>query len=127
MQTVNFVERWGGGYLIRSWLDVIVEHWPRLVAGETFAVPEWLVPHPAIEGFQRIAGLPAGQVDDWALSYSDKSRVHVHVLADGSYRVHRDAHDPNSGVGEWILHALTETPLGPSLGLGALVAVASKS
>ncbi len=39
-----------------------------------------------------------GHVYDWVLPLSDGSRIHVHVMPDGSLRAHRDRYDPNAGV-----------------------------
>lgn len=68
---------------------------------------------------------PAGQVADRACSLGDGTRLHAHVMPDGTVRVHRDEHDPRAGMTSLVKHVLLETTGGQLLlgaGLGALAA-----
>lgn len=88
--------------------------------------PGWLPP-PAVAGFARIeVASPEGQVADWGLSFDDGSRVHIHEYADGRRVVHRDQHDPANGFWSTVSHLLSETWVGPVLGV-VLVGVALKA
>jgi len=101
-------------------------HWPtndggRLGAGEKIESP--LRKHPSKFGFRRLwLAEQVGQVEDWALSMSDGSRLHVWLMRDGRWIMHRDAIDPARGPIEAVAHLVTESRIGKVLVLAALVA-----
>jgi len=95
-----------------DWSSWIGSSWPCLVTGGKIEVPPDL-PHPASVGFQFVGtAMPNGQVADWALSFSDGIRVHLHEFADGRIVAHRDRYDPARGILDAIRHLFLETPLG---------------
>jgi len=108
-------------------------YWSALCAGKKIQIP--FRQHPATLGFQRIALAEyVGQVENWALSLQDGSRLHLWLLADGRWVMHRDPTDPARGPVHAALHLLTETRVGPVLllglavvGVGSLIAVASRA
>jgi hypothetical protein len=110
-----------------AWLPWIQENWRALTDGGKLDAPTWLSPMPQ-SGFtpQQFAS-PEGQIADWTLSMSDRSRVHVHVLSDGRRVVHRDKHDPDQGIGDMVAHLTFETPYVALGGLALLVVAAAKS
>src|SRR5687767_7092643 len=98
----------------------LTPHWGRLCAGEKI---EFTFPvHPANLGFRRITlAEQVGQVEDWALSMRDRSRLHLWLTRDGRWIMHRDAVDPARGPVEAIAHAVTESSVGKFLLFTALV------
>ncbi len=92
-----------------QWQNWMSAAWPQLVAGERLLAPTYLA-HPQWSGFEKTElAEPAGQIDDWVVSMTDGSRVHVHENADGSMVVHRDAVDPSRGLIEAFVHTVTES------------------
>lgn len=109
------------------WKQWIQQNWSRLKSGEHLKTPSWF-PHPKTQGFYRVeVSTPKGQVADWALSYNDKSRIHVREFEDGRFVVHRDRHDPKRGVEGTISHLLTETFVGPAALLTLVLVAANNS
>jgi hypothetical protein len=108
-----------------DWDGWIRFNWSALVSGRKIEVPPTLGPlHHA--GFsQTKMASSEGQVSDWALSLSDRSRLHVHVYADGRRIVHRDQHDPALGPFDMIAHLVKETPIGLLAAVGGALWVAS--
>jgi hypothetical protein len=105
--------------LTYTWSDFISDNAHSLTNGAWVRVPAGL-PHPEMAGFHLLdLAEPNGQVDDWALSLRDGSRIHIHVHADGSMVAHRDQWDPGSGVGAALKHFFLETRVGPLVGLAA--------
>lgn len=93
--------------------------WNRLRAGEkikfTFRA------HPRAYGFQKIVlADQVGQREDWALSLPDGSRLHLWLMPDGRWIMHRDAIDPARGPVHAVAHAATESSFG-QFALGALL------
>ncbi len=110
-----------------SWHDWISLNWGGLVAGAKIEVPNALGPL-AQGGFLTTPNAsPEGQVADWALAMSDRSRIHVHVYRDGRRFAHRDKHDPDRGIGDKIAHLATETPLGVLALIGGTLLLATSS
>ena len=106
----------------------LTDHWNRLCGGEKVEFRFHI--HPQVLGFRRI-GLAeqVGQLEDWALSLSDGSRLHLWRMPDGRWVMHRDAVDPTRGPIQALVHAVTESNVGKFvlfsavvLGVGALVA-----
>ena len=96
------------------WRPWLAAQWPALSQGNTvvLAAPYYL-PHPEAAGFHReLVVEPAGQREDWVKPLADGSRIHVHVMEDGSRHVHRDKHDPGRGVLSALKHFFTETKTG---------------
>ena len=114
-----------------AWAEWLAPRWPELVNGAHLEVaPE--LPHPAKDAWpwERIPiAEPHGQIDDWALSLSDGSRLHVHVFEDRT-TVHRDAIDPAGGPLAALRHYVNEGRTAPAvMGAGlvaATVAIARK-
>lgn len=95
-----------------SWNQMLQIAWPQLTRKGRVCVPAGL-PHPSVSGFsQPWMSEPSGQVADWTYSLGDGSRVHAHEYADGSIVLHRDALDPNQGIGRALGHIVCETTLG---------------
>jgi hypothetical protein len=68
---------------------------------------------------------PHGQIQDWALSLADGSRLHVHVRGNGTKYIHRDATDPSISPFHAAWHVATETSAGPIvIGIAAFAAAA---
>jgi len=102
----------------RVWLDTVL---PQLGAGQRVTAPAYL-PHPRECGFTRLEiAEPAGQVDDYACSSTDGSRIHVHVFADGRLVVHRDRFDPDASPLHAAQHVMSETSFGPLLVASGIV------
>jgi hypothetical protein len=101
------------------------DNWEALTAGHV-PVPTWL-PHPSQAGFRRLQfSTPSGQVADWGLSLTDRSRIHVHQHADGRLVAHRDKYDPDAGLGSLLAHVFTETGIGKlALVVGVVMAAGS--
>jgi hypothetical protein len=98
----------------------LIPHWERLVAGERIELVFHL--HPEALGFKRLAiAEPNGQVQDWAMSLSDGSRLHLWYMPDGRWIMHRDAVDPDRGPLHAAVHVATATRVGKALLLGAAV------
>lgn len=99
----------------------LTPHWGRLCAGEKIAFT-FRRHHPQALGFRRITlAEQVGQLEDWALSMDDGSRLHLWLMRDGRWIMHRDAIDPARGPVAAIVHAATESSLGKVLLFAALV------
>ena len=95
-----------------SWSGWIRQNFRRLRAGAKVRVPHWL-PHPHHAGFKQLElAEDHGQIDDYAKSLSDGSRIHVHVHRDGTMVAHRDKYDPDHSPGRAVAHVLFETVAG---------------
>lgn len=94
--------------------------WDRLRAGEKI---EFTFPvHPQAFGFSRITlAEQVGQAEDWALSMSDGSRLHLWLMPAGRWIMHRDAVDPARGPIQAVVHAVTESNAGKFFLFAALV------
>jgi hypothetical protein len=68
----------------------------------------------------RLSALP---VEDWALSLEDEGRLHLWLMPDGRWIMHRDFTDPARGPIHGLVHLMTETRIGPTLVLLGAVAV----
>lgn len=102
-----------------SWIDWIRQKWSQLEEGDKLRAPVSLG-HPKHEGFERLSlAMPRGQRADWALPYSDGSRIHVREFDDGRFIVHRDKYDPQRRLDYTFAHLMYETPAG----LAAIAAV----
>jgi hypothetical protein len=102
------------------WDAWIARAWSLLRDGHTLRVPSEL-PHPSTAGFERAAfAEPAGQTQDWVVSMSDRSRLHVHVMGNGTKFIHRDATDPSISPAHAVWHVATETRTGPIV-IGAAI------
>ncbi|HEU4732396.1 MAG TPA: hypothetical protein VFT22_31090 [Kofleriaceae bacterium] len=109
--------------MLNMWMQWIRVNWRELCAGKWLRVPQAWLAHPQfVEGFERVVGWPKNQTCDWGLSLVDGSRLHVQCYRapDGTpmLYVHRDKWDPKVSP---AMHLLFETPVGPMLGLAALV------
>ena len=104
------------------WLDPL---WPKLRAGEKLDVA--FAVHPQHLGFRRLAFAEGhGQLEDWAMSLPDGSRLHLWHMPDGCWILHRDTIDPARSPLHAALHVATATKLGRTVLLGAaLVGIAS--
>lgn len=106
------------------WTEWIQLNWPDLVSGKKLEAPPWL-PHPSFLGFTRLeVATPMGQISDWALPYTDGSRVHAQEYQDGRWVVHRDRYDPAQGFGNMLTHLMTETFVGPLALVVGVIALA---
>lgn len=108
-----------------SWKALINAKWPALVAGQKVWINVHPNAHPKFDlTFRANVGWPDGQSCDYTISYDDGSRIHAQCYGylNGWLRIrlHRDRYDPDRSFGNFLLHGLTETPVGP-LVLGALV------
>lgn len=92
-----------------TWLDWARDNWPALARGAELRVAPGRLAHPSLEGFRppRLARR-RGQVSDWVLPLRDGSRLHVHELAGGTMRAHRDRHDPGCGTVPALAHVAFE-------------------
>ena len=109
------------------WQNWISTNWSVLATGQKLRAPVWL-PHPRYSGLERTSlAEPVGQVEDWAISCSDGSRIHVHEYNDGSMFVHRDETDPQRGPVEAVWHWLTESTSGKVALTAAGIIVAAKA
>lgn len=98
------------------WNAFITSNWDRLAAGQKVNVPAGLV-HPRAGGFEALDfAEPVGQARDWAYSWSDGSRLHIHEHADGRMVAHRDRYDPKQGIVSAVMHIATETTTGLVVG-----------
>jgi hypothetical protein len=110
----------------------LTQYWQPLCAGEKITLA--FRSHPETLGFRRIAlAERVGQVGDWALSLDDGSRLHLWLMPDGRWILHRDAVDPARSAIHAAVHVATETRIGLALiamgsviGFAALVAWAFK-
>lgn len=104
------------------WIDWIRNNFFRFVNGEWLQVPEYL-PHPEYAGFAQI-GIAEnhGQINNYAVSFADGSRLHIHEYQDGRLVAHRDKYDPDKGVINTALHFFTETNVGKVAGICLIVA-----
>lgn len=94
-----------------DWQAWALDHWQALVDGVHVDVAAGELSPPSSAGFERLAWAePLGQDEDWGLSLSDGSRLHVHRWTDGSMRVHRDRIDPARGVVPALRHFVAEAP-----------------
>jgi hypothetical protein len=110
-----------------SWMQWISQNWVALAAGAKIEVPQD-VGQPQEAGFRITSNAsPEGQLADWALAMSDRSRIHVHVYADGRRIAHRDKHDPDRGIGDKVAHLLVDTPLGVLAILGGTLWLATSN
>lgn len=109
-----------------TWNAWINSNWEQLKKGAKIDAPRLLGP-PSAGGFRPQAfASPEGQVSDWTMSLTDRSRIHIHEFADGRRRVHRDEHDPDQGFLDMFAHLFKETPWGVvGLGVAAIVVLAS--
>ncbi len=114
-----------------SLVPFIKQNWSRLGAGKKFTIRASEFLHPSRDpSFRERPGWPVGQTCDYVASVTDGSRVHAQCFTqDGEavIRVHRDEWDPDHSLGNFIKHALFETPAGPILGALALIAIARKA
>ncbi len=95
-------------------------YWTRLPVGKYEEVSFSI--HPHAYGFQRtVLAEPAGQVENWALSLADGSRLHLWLMPDGRWIMHRDGIDPARGPIHAVAHAVTESSVGQFL-MGAAIA-----
>jgi hypothetical protein len=110
-----------------SWLT---PYWHRLLAGNKI---EFFFPrHPQVYGFRRfLIAESVGQKENWALSLTDGSRLHLWLMPDGRWIMHRDAIDPARGPIEAVAHVVTESSVGKMLlvaglavGVGVMVSSA---
>jgi hypothetical protein len=100
-----------------SWIR---PYWAELCAGKKIEVHFWC--HPETLGFQQFAlAEDVGQVQNWGLPLRDGSRLHLWLMPDGRWIMHRDATDPGRGLLHAAVHVLTETRVGPALALAGLV------
>jgi hypothetical protein len=112
------------------WESWISSNWSALTAGGKLEVPTAAMQHPLHRAdlFRAVAGWPAGQACDFAVSMTDGSRVHIQCFsrADGvaMFRVHRDKWDPNRSPSHMLRHALEETPAGVGLLVFGLLGLA---
>lgn len=107
------------------WINWITSVWPQLVAGQHLEAPYYL-PHPKDAGFALTTQAErVGQVRDWAMSFNDGSRAHIHEYRDGRYVVHRDAVDPGRGTLEALFHWVTESASGKLAAVVFLALVAT--
>jgi hypothetical protein len=110
--------------------DTVRRLWSRLAAGQKVDLPADEVEHPEDRQdiFSQPPGAwPVGQSCDHVWRLADGSRVHAQCLEVGgrsAIRIHRDKYDPAHSFAHFVLHGLTETPIGPALGAVALVWVA---
>jgi hypothetical protein len=100
------------------WLAWLRTNWGSLSNGAHLMAPHFL-PHPAMAGFEEtaLAEWGHGQIRDWACSFTDGSRIHVHELATGEYRVHRDTPDPSLSPIHALVHWVKDTELGRAIGV----------
>lgn len=111
-----------------NWTRWIHENWKQLEAGRKLWLSVGEYGHPRHHaGFTKNDGWPVGQSCDYTMSMSDESRIHVQCFGlktGGSrLRIHRDAYDPDSGLGNLLLHTVFETPVGPALGIVGMAIV----
>lgn len=108
-----------------NWNDFISVYWALLARGERIAVsasPEQL----EAAGFRRFSmAMSVGQIANWALPLTDRSRLHIHQFENGAMVVHRDKHDPGLGPLDLAAHLLTETFVGPVLGVAGVLMLAA--
>ncbi len=106
----------------------LTPRWQRLCAGEKI---EFVFgTHPQWHGFQRLSlAEPNGQVEDWAMSLEDGSRLHLWLMPDGRWIMHRDSIDPARGPIHAAVHVATATKVGKAVlltaaivGIGSLMA-----
>lgn len=109
----------------RVWMTWVNSNWGTLTSGGRVAVPGGF-PHPSLSGFEKPPmAEPDGQVDDWVLSLTDGSRIHVHVMPNGQLIAHRDATDPKGGLLPALWHWATESKSGRlAVVVGAAVLIA---
>lgn len=106
----------------------IIDNWNHLVRGKKLWVTIPWHSHPKHHpDFRTNGGWPVGQRSDYTMSLQDGSRIHVQEF-DGEagrhrLRVHRDAYDPEQGLGNLLLHGLVETPVGPILAAVGTIAL----
>jgi hypothetical protein len=106
---------------------VVASFWNRLVTGEKIDLPAWQVEHPRFRPdifTQPGEAWPVGQSYDYVWQLTDGSRIHAQgMTVNGEFvvRIHRDKFDPDRSLGHLVMHSLTETPVGPVLGVFALI------
>lgn len=106
----------------KTLVEAVAEHWAELEAGGHVKLSLNDVQHPrdAPEFTEIVMAWPVGQVEDFAWSHPDGSRVHAQIIVhdDGSdfVELHRDQYDPAAGVGATAMHMAIETPL-PTIAL----------
>ena len=94
-----------------TWL---APYWAELCAGRKITIV--FLRHPSRLGFRSITvAMDVGQVENWALPLQDGSRLHLWLMRDGRWIMHRDATDPARSLVHAAVHVLTETPVGPAL------------
>src|SRR5689334_8988766 len=92
----------------------LTPHWARLRAGVKIELAFDV--HPGAHGFRRIRFADrVGQLEDWALSLADGSRLHLWLMPDGRWIMHRDAIDPARGPIQAAMHILMESRAGKLL------------
>lgn len=80
------------------------------------------MPTEGIDGWYRPrVAVDVGQLEDLVKPQADGTRLHWQRFSDGTEFMHRDKIDPDRGAVNTVLHVLTETPVGPLLGLGLAV------
>ena len=112
-----------------TWLTC---YWATLCAGKRVELR--LGGTPEDLGFHRIAWAEQnGQIGDWAMSMDDGSRLHLWLMPDGRWLLHRDSTDPTISPLHAIVHVVTETKIGAALvlarlavGVGSLFAVSRR-
>ena len=103
-----------------NWNKFIRRNWKQLTLGRKLWVTSDFYSHPRhLRGFRVNIGWPVGQSRDYTMSLGDGSRIHVQEFGQKGglyrFRVHRDAYDPDQGLGNWLLHGLLETPVVPMI------------
>jgi hypothetical protein len=108
-----------------SWSSLIRAYWPTLALGKKVWLDVDPNLHPKFDrAFRANVGWPDGQSCDYTIPYDDGSRIHAQCFGIQNrrlrIRLHRDRFDPDRNFMSFVMHGLTETPVGPLL-LGALV------
>lgn len=91
------------------WIRTIRYDWSALVRGEEITYYKNQLPHPEDSGLKKlIFAEPHGQKADYAVSFDDGSRAHIHEFED-RYVIHRDKYDPGKGFSSTVKHIMYET------------------
>jgi hypothetical protein len=105
------------------WVNWVRDNFSRLIKKEWLEVPEYL-PHPLQAGFYQLSiAENYCQINNYAISLSDGSRLHVHEYKDGRLIIHRDKYDPDKGIVDTTLHFFTETNIGKTVGIGIVMGI----
>ena len=109
--------------------DFVRRYWSVLQAGRKIEVAADEIEHPAARRDLFVvppAAWPVGQSCDYVWRLDGGGRVHAQCFTRdgrGMIRFHVDRWDPDRSPGDAILHAIRETPLGPVLGVAAVLAL----